>query len=154
MLVSLCRSNKSISDNFVRLNMKQKRFCRKYNRMTGSQYKRQQWKRRQNFKRKAEEKGERSGCFICGKFGHWARNCTEKKTLVLENEDNKTPEEEDMLATESPYPSVEEMTQSYTSTDSDKNVPPDDSQCSVSLVEPLLTSYNDTTAIDGTKTII
>jgi hypothetical protein len=37
--------NASISNNFIRLNMKKKQFCRKYNHMTGSKYKRYLWKK-------------------------------------------------------------------------------------------------------------
>ena len=59
--------------------MKVKWFSRKPNRITGSRYKRQQWKQRE--RRKGLGGGvwsTRGGttCFKCGKSGHWAHNCS------------------------------------------------------------------------------
>lgn len=74
---------KGVSENFVRLNMKVKRHCRRPGRvLTGSAYKRQEWKKRQ---KEEEERGKgkskrvgRFVCFKCGNTGHWARNCKER----------------------------------------------------------------------------
>ncbi len=83
VIISIMLFHSSVSDNFIRLNMKVKRFSRKPMRITGSKYKRQQWKQRQ--KGKGNEgawsgggSSRRSGvvCFRCGGPGHWARNCT------------------------------------------------------------------------------
>ena len=59
------------SENFVRLNMKVKRFVRKGVSMTGSQWKRKQWKQ----KMAARSKSFGDKCFRCGQSGHWANKC-------------------------------------------------------------------------------
>ena len=58
--------------------MKVKRFSRKPNRITGSRYKRQQWKQRERRKGLSGGVWSRGGttCFKCGKSGHWAHNCS------------------------------------------------------------------------------
>ena len=80
-----------MSDNFVRLNMKVKKFSKRPGRsLTGSAYKRHMWKKRQNQETgsgvggagrggagKGRKGGGRNICFKCGKPGHWARNCTD-----------------------------------------------------------------------------
>ena len=77
--------------------MKKKYYCRKYTRINGSHYKRQQWKKKKQKEVKKNE-SKTNACFVCGKFGHWASNCTEQYVLK-ENE----------LLDQCPYPSVEEM---------------------------------------------
>ena len=79
----------AVSDNFVRLNMKVKRFSRRPGRgLTGSAHKRLAWKKMQKGRSfgggggggggggSGLGKSGRSGCFKCGNPGHWARNCT------------------------------------------------------------------------------
>ena len=81
----------AVSDNFIRLNMKVKKFSRRPGRsLTGSAYKRHVWKKRQNQQSSGTggtaggggagtgvKKGGRNVCFKCGKPGHWAKNCTD-----------------------------------------------------------------------------
>lgn len=69
----------SVSDNFVSLNMKAKTFSRKSVRLSGSRYKRQQWRKRKLL-RDNEEQRESRACYNCGKLGHWAKSCTLKVT--------------------------------------------------------------------------
>ena len=74
----------AVSDNFVRLNMKVKRFSRRPGRgLTGSAHKRLAWKKMQKGRSFGSGgggsglgKSGRSGCFKCGNPGHWAKNCT------------------------------------------------------------------------------
>ena len=73
----------SVSDNFVRVNLKVKRYSRTARRVTGSRYKRQQWRKRQKDEEGGEggskrRKSSKYSCFKCGKVGHWAKNCTER----------------------------------------------------------------------------
>ncbi|XP_041376867.1 uncharacterized protein LOC121389337 [Gigantopelta aegis] len=70
------RKKAASADNFVRLNMKVKRYIRKDGRhLSGPQYKRKQWKD----KMKARSKSYGDKCFICNKEGHWSRDCPDKK---------------------------------------------------------------------------
>ncbi|GAB1610974.1 ATP-dependent DNA helicase Q4 [Argonauta hians] len=59
------------SENFVRLNMKVKRFSRKGQGTKGTKFKRMEWKRKMREKQKSYGKN----CFRCGESGHWAKNC-------------------------------------------------------------------------------
>ena len=121
---------KAVSDNFIRLNMKVKKFSRRPGRfLTGSAYKRQMWKKRQNQEMGGAKRGgrttRRNVCFKCGKPGHWAKNCTDNggstnlgkfagemvkfnDDLILEREDNMDPAMLDELAKNSPFPTVHE----------------------------------------------
>ena len=74
----------------MRINLKVKKYSRAARRITGSHYKRQQWRKRQ--KEDEGEGGEGSGlagkrrkssynkytCFKCGKAGHWASKSSQK----------------------------------------------------------------------------
>ncbi|XP_048253388.1 ATP-dependent DNA helicase Q4-like [Haliotis rufescens] len=84
------------SGNFVRLNMKVKKYRRKDGRhMTGGQYKRNQWKQ----KMQARSKSYGDKCFVCNGTGHWSRDCPQKNSGS-----KKVVEEID----ESDFPSIQE----------------------------------------------
>ena len=123
---------KSVSDNFVRLNMKVKKFSRRPGRsLTGSAYKRQMWKKRQNQEMGGAGGGAKKGpirrnvCFKCGKPGHWAKNCTDnggsknlgkfageavkfEDNVILGQEDDLDTETLEDLAKNCPFPTVHE----------------------------------------------
>jgi len=123
-----------VSENFVRLNMKVKRYSKKSGRITGSAYKRKMWKK---YQKGQEGSGGGSGgggggggkgrniCFRCGKPGHWAKNCTESggsknlgqfagekvqfsDSVALQGEEEVDEATLKQLAKDSPFPSVEE----------------------------------------------
>lgn len=129
------KGGKAVSDNFVRLNMKVKKFSKRPGRsLTGSAYKRHMWKKRQNQEtgsgvggagRGGARKGGRNICFKCGKPGHWAKNCTDNggsknlgtfageavkfdDSLALGREDDVDSETLEELAKNSPFPTVQE----------------------------------------------
>lgn len=120
----------NVSENFVKLNMKVKRYSRRPGRaLTGSAHKRAEWKKRQKgseTRGRGKGAGGRFVCYKCGKTGHWARNCRERGAatslgsfagqavqfseavaLGLEEEgmDQETLEE---LERECPFPTVSE----------------------------------------------
>lgn len=94
------------NQNFVRVNLKKKVFARGKKAMTGSSYKRQQWKERQGI---TGRRGGRGGnykattaCRRCGEIGHWAKFCQSDKLMSLENL-KETGEDEDLQ-----FPTLEE----------------------------------------------
>lgn len=122
----------AVSDNFVRLNMKVKRFSRGRGRsLSGSAYKRHVWKKRQAQEMGSARGGAKKGvtrrnvCFKCGKAGHWAKNCTDNggskdlgkfageavnfnDNFILGREDDIDSTMLEELAKNSPFPTVHE----------------------------------------------
>ena len=67
-----CRSLPTSGENYVRLNMKLKKYrCRGLVGRTEGAYKRMAWKQRM----KGRGEGGTNKCFKCGEEGHWAKNC-------------------------------------------------------------------------------
>ena len=85
------------NQNFVRINLKKKTFVRGKKTLTGSKYKRQQWKQRQGGGG-GGGKGNYGGmknstCRRCGEIGHWAKTCRGEKLLSLESMKEQGEEE-------------------------------------------------------------
>ncbi len=126
----------AVSENFVRINIKVKRFSRNKKGLTGSAHKRIAWKKMQKSRAggggsgggggggSGLGKGGRSVCYKCGNPGHWAKNCDSnvgsKNLGKFDGEDvgfsdrMAAGDEEinsamfEQLAKESPFPSVED----------------------------------------------
>ncbi len=120
----------AVSENFVRINIKVKRFSRNKKGLTGSAHKRIAWKKMQKSRTGGGAggsglgKGGRSVCYKCGNPGHWAKNCDSnvgsKNLGKFDGEDvgfsdrMAAGDEEinsamfEQLAKESPFPSVED----------------------------------------------
>ena len=64
------RAKSSVSENYVRLNLKRSRYSRGGVKKTGSYYKRQKWKKRS------------SVCFRCGQVGHWSKSCRQANSSI------------------------------------------------------------------------
>ena len=74
------RSASVSGDNFVRLNMKVKKYQRKGGHISGPAYKRMQWK--EKMKARSESFGS-DKCFKCGGSGHWANKCRGLYRIIL-----------------------------------------------------------------------
>ena len=118
------------SENFVKLNLKVKRYSRRGRLLSGAQYKRREWKQRQKEAGSGSsgrsQGGGRFGCFKCGKVGHWAKNCTDNggsthlgnfagekvefnDSMILGEEEEKLDREAmEALEKDSPFPTVQE----------------------------------------------
>lgn len=145
-----------MSENFVRLNMKVKRYSRRPGRaLTGSAYKRQEWKKRQREGEKSvPSRGKgRFVCFKCGNAGHWARNCKERggsthlgsfsgqkvgfsESMALGLEDEVGSAELRVLDKESPFPSVSQAAGMAAGKSADDVVDDDDADLGVPYVPP------------------
>ncbi|XP_050049465.1 ATP-dependent DNA helicase Q4 isoform X1 [Dermacentor andersoni] len=70
------KTSKSLSENFVRINLKRKKFSRGHHKVNVRQLKYKEWKKKRNFSEGASCKNGTSKCFKCGELGHWARSCS------------------------------------------------------------------------------
>ena len=114
--------NNSLSDNFVRLDLRRKHYKAKGRGFSSKTYKRNMFKKKQfdNDRGGVPQKGVGglgggTRCFKCGEVGHWARNCTQS---VAESDLGKfagetcsfrdTGVEDEQEIFESPLPTLEE----------------------------------------------
>ncbi|UYV60996.1 RECQL4 [Cordylochernes scorpioides] len=69
----MCRKLESgtINENYVKVNLKKKKYVRGHKHRTGQQIKRAKWKAIQ----KGRSGGKKGSCFKCKKPGHWAQDC-------------------------------------------------------------------------------
>ena len=111
--------NTSLSDNFVRLDLRRKHYKAKGRGMSAKTYKRNMFKKKQldndrgGVPRGGMGRGTR--CFKCGEVGHWARNCSQR---VAESDLGKfagekcsfqdAGAEDEQEIFESPLPTLEE----------------------------------------------
>ena len=111
--------NNSLSDNFVRLDLRRKHYKAKGRGMSAKTYKRNMFKKKQfdndrgGVSRGGTGRGTR--CFKCGEVGHWARNCSQR---VAESDLGKfagetcsfqdAGAEDEQEIFESPLPTLEE----------------------------------------------
>ncbi|XP_065282832.1 ATP-dependent DNA helicase Q4 isoform X2 [Dermacentor albipictus] len=88
------KTSKSLSENFVRINLKRKKFSRGHHKVNVRQLKYKEWKKKRNFSEGASSKSGSSKCFKCGELGHWARSCstnTSKLEIPAEPEATHLP---------------------------------------------------------------
>ncbi|XP_038615914.1 ATP-dependent DNA helicase Q4 [Tachyglossus aculeatus] len=107
------RAAPKASGNFVRLNMKKKRYV-KGNALRGNLLRKQVWK--QKWQKKGQQfggggspsgRGNDDACFRCGERGHWAARCRRRGPPS-----HQLPEQEGCLAQEEPpLPTLEEVAQ-------------------------------------------
>ena len=114
--------NNSLSDNFVRLDLRRKHYKAKGRGFSSKTYKKNMFKKKQfeNDRGGASQKGggglgRGTRCFKCGEVGHWARNCTQR---VAESDLGKfagekcsfrdTDVEDEQEIFDSPLPTLEE----------------------------------------------
>lgn len=76
-------STGTINENYVKINIKKKKFVKGYKHFSIQNYKKTKWKKFQKQKQENNSVSS-SSCFNCGKIGHWARNCPDKKDRILE----------------------------------------------------------------------
>ncbi|XP_049526785.1 ATP-dependent DNA helicase Q4 isoform X3 [Dermacentor silvarum] len=70
------KSSNSINENFVRINLKRKKFSRGHHKVNVRQLKYKEWKKKHTFSEGTSCKSGTSKCFKCGEIGHWARSCS------------------------------------------------------------------------------
>ncbi|XP_067121005.1 ATP-dependent DNA helicase Q4 [Centruroides vittatus] len=73
----------TINENYIKINIKKKKYVRGYKHFSIKQYKKIKWK---NIKKQKEGNYSVSSstCFNCNRKGHWSRNCPERKDTFLE----------------------------------------------------------------------
>ncbi|KFM64570.1 hypothetical protein X975_10933, partial [Stegodyphus mimosarum] len=94
-------SSGTVNENFVRLNIKKKKFSRGHHSINIKKLKWKKWKQMKKDTGSSANFSQAHGdCFKCGQSGHWARQCPSNKPLV----ENMFKEEDFDL----PLPTLEE----------------------------------------------
>ncbi|KAG1655794.1 ATP-dependent DNA helicase Q4 [Nymphon striatum] len=88
------------NENFVRINLRKKRFSRGHHAFSSKAYKFQKWK---EMKFNKAESHSISTCFKCGEIGHWAKFCTKEQVNQLMPSLANEPVQDD-----SPFPTLSE----------------------------------------------
>lgn len=85
--------SKSLNDNFVRINLKRKKFSRGHHKVNVRKLKFTQWKNKRNQTSwdGSASASDAAKCFKCGEIGHWARSCPGNTS------DPKVPTEPDVI---------------------------------------------------------
>ncbi|XP_035226422.1 ATP-dependent DNA helicase Q4-like isoform X2 [Stegodyphus dumicola] len=88
-------SSGTVNENFVRLNIKKKKFSRGHHSVNIKKLKWKKWKQMKKDLGSSESFSQAHGdCFKCGQSGHWARQCPSNKSsveTVFEEEDIDVP---------------------------------------------------------------
>nr|XP_037283261.1 ATP-dependent DNA helicase Q4-like [Rhipicephalus microplus] len=95
------KCSKSFNENFIRINLKKKKFSRGHHKVNVRQLKYKEWKKKHTFSERTSCKSATSKCFKCGELGHWARSCSTNSSKL------KIPEEPEVAH----LPTLEEAAQ-------------------------------------------